>query len=83
MFSLYEYNQAGHIKVLKEESFNKGVAIGKEEGIAIGESNAQERINRLNEILINANRIDDLKKSTTDLEYQKKLMNELLDNTNI
>ncbi len=33
MYSLYEYNQAGHMKVLKEEAF----ADGEKSGIAKGE----------------------------------------------
>lgn len=35
-------------------------------------------INRRNEILLEANRLDDLKRATKDKKYQKKLMKELL-----
>ena len=34
---------------------------------------ATDRVNRLNALLLDANRIDDLKKSTENPEYQKKL----------
>ena len=37
---------------------------------------AADRVNRLNALLLDANRIDDLKKSTEDPEYQKKLFEE-------
>ena len=45
---------------------------GREEGREIG----QERVNRLNQILIEQNRIEDLKRSTCDSEYQKTLFKE-------
>ncbi|WP_026492836.1 hypothetical protein [Butyrivibrio sp. XPD2002] len=37
-----------------------------------------DSINRLNAILIEDGRFDDLKKATEDLKYQRKLMEELL-----
>ena len=37
MYSLYEYNQAGHMKVVRDEGVQQGIAIGEERGIAIGE----------------------------------------------
>ena len=37
MYSLSEYNQTAHLKAVKEESFEEGIAIGEERGIAIGE----------------------------------------------
>lgn len=33
MYGLYEYNKAGHMKVIKEESLEKGRREGREEGI--------------------------------------------------
>ncbi len=38
----------------------------------------EERINVLNTILINSNRIDDLKRAAADKTFQIQLMNELL-----
>ncbi|SFB82270.1 hypothetical protein SAMN02910398_00750 [Butyrivibrio sp. YAB3001] len=32
MYSLYEYNEAGHMKVIKEEALSEGIAIGEERG---------------------------------------------------
>jgi polyribonucleotide nucleotidyltransferase len=37
-----------------------------------------DRINRLNTILINSNRYDDLKRSTEDKDFQNKLLDELV-----
>lgn len=55
---------------------------GMKEGIEIGEKRGQkrgeERINNLNTILINSNRLDDLKRAATDKIFQTQLMNELL-----
>ena len=39
-----------------------------------------DSINRLHAMLLKAGRLDDLEKSTEDPQYQKKLMEELLDN---
>ena len=52
----------------------KGIAQGIEQGIEQG----TDVINRLNDILLESNRLDDLKRSTKDKKYQKKLIEELL-----
>lgn len=36
MYSLTRYNQKGHMKVIREEALEDGIAIGEERGIAIG-----------------------------------------------
>jgi hypothetical protein len=46
----------------------------KKEGIAIG----RDEVNSLNQILIRDNRIDDLQRASSDPEYQKALIKELL-----
>lgn len=53
---------------------NKGIAIGEERGIIIGEERGHKEINQLNAILLEENRIDDLKRAVHDMEYQKQLM---------
>lgn len=63
------------IKGLIEEGKIEGIKEGKKEGIKEGES----YINRLNSILLDAERLDDLAKATKDHEYQKKLIRELVD----
>lgn len=51
---------------------NRGIAIGEKRGIKHG----RNEVNRLNAILLEANRIEDLKRTVHDLEYQKQLMAE-------
>lgn len=50
---------------------------GIDEGIKRGIGQGIDQVNRLIEVLIEAGRIDDLKRSASDAEYQKKLMKEL------
>lgn len=69
-----------------DEGLRKGEEIGEERGIKIGEKRGEKRgieqgislINKLNSLLINTNRLDDLTRAANDLEYQAKLMEELL-----
>jgi hypothetical protein len=42
------------------------------------QADERERINKLNAILIQTNRYDDLKRSTTDVEFQAQLLAELV-----
>ena len=56
-------------KIAKEER-NEGRAEGKAEGKAL--------VNKLNSILINMKRFDDLERSANDADYQEQLMIELL-----
>ena len=64
--SIYEYDEELHFKTLREE--------GREEGLELGE----HRLNQLYSILIDTDRLDDLKRATKDKAYQKQLMSELL-----
>ena len=50
----------------------------RQKGRAEGREMGEERINVLNTILINSNRIDDLKRAAADKTFQIQLMNELL-----
>ena len=64
------------IELLKYmQSWEEKILI-KQEGIAEGERIALERINRLNQKLIEQGRFDDLTKATSDSNYQKKLLKE-------
>ena len=65
---LTEWDEEAYRTVLKQESWEDGRAEGK----------AEERndVNELNQCLLRDNRIDDLKRSTTDTEYQNSLMAE-------
>lgn len=66
-----EYNETEVMELFKEE----GKIEGKTEGIQIG----ADMVNRLNTILIEAGRLDDLARESKDREYQKKLIRELID----
>ncbi len=70
MVSLYEYDQAGHMELIREEALEQGI----ERGIST--------INELNDYLIRENRIDDLRRSTTDPEFQARLLSELKNKKN-
>lgn len=51
---------------------------GIEQGIKQGVEQGKDYVNALNTILINTNRIDDLKRAATDKAFQAQLINELL-----
>ena len=55
---------------------NEGIEIGIQQGTKIGIQQGAERINRLNCILIEQNRISDLKRATQDMVYQEQLFRE-------
>ena len=67
--SIYEYDEELHFRTLREEGFAEGLAQGE---------NRVNRVNRLISILIDAGRIDDLKRAAKDKSYQEQLMSELL-----
>ena len=54
----------------------EGLAKGMEEGIAKGREEERERINALNERLLEAGRIDDIRKSLQDSGFQQQLLEE-------
>lgn len=65
---LSEYNEELHLK----DTYEVGRAEGKAEGKAEGE----DRVNALIEILLNNNRLEDLKRAAADREFQKQLFAE-------
>ena len=65
------------------EAQQKGRAEGKQEGRKEGIEAGEKRINTLNNILINSNRIDDLKRAATDKAFQAQLIDELLPNNSL
>ena len=58
------------------EGRTEGRAEGLAEGIAEGRASGIALINQLHSLLINDGRMDDLKKSINDSEYQEKLIRE-------
>ena len=64
-----KYMQSWEEKILiKQEGITEGIVEGERIGL--------ERINRLNQKLIEQSRFDDLTKATSDSSYQKKLLKE-------
>ena len=67
---LAEFNQEIYEKGILED----GIQLGLQQGLQRGRTS----INMLNSLLLNANRMDDLKRAIVDEEYQAQLMKELL-----
>ena len=72
--AILDYNQA--MKEAKETGWETGREIGRMEGREEGEKKSREQINRLNALLIQDERYNDLQKSVKDYEFQKQLMSE-------
>lgn len=63
--------------ILGEMILKDGIEKGIKEGMKQGVKEGGARINRLNKMLINANRYNDLKRATEDSAFQEQLMKEL------
>ena len=57
---------------MKEE----GRREGKEEGLQEGREEGKQKVNLLNQLLAEQNRMEDIIRSAQDTEYQKKLFEE-------
>ncbi|MCH5255537.1 MAG: hypothetical protein J1F41_11480 [Lachnospiraceae bacterium] len=68
--SIYEYDEELHFKTLRDEGYESGYEAGMEQG--------KSCLNKLYAILIESDRLDDLKHATQDRAYQEQLMLELL-----
>ena len=71
-FLHYEISQEEAMKLSREDGYDAGIA----KGISLGTSIGEERVNKLNKLLVEAGRTDDLQKSIVDSEYQKTLFKE-------
>jgi hypothetical protein len=75
----YDYNPKWDGKVDIQEEVKPWVKSKREQNaFAKGQADERERINKLNAILIENNRYNDLKRSTSDAEFQAQLLVELL-----
>jgi hypothetical protein len=75
----YEYNPKWDGKVDVQETVKHSAKSKREQNAFVeGQADERERINRLNAILIENNRYDDLKRSTSDAEFQAQLLEELV-----
>ena len=61
-----------YMDIERKEGREEGIQIGEVRGIKKGES----RLLRLNELLLNNNRIDDLKRAVSDAEFREILYKE-------
>jgi len=66
---LSEYDEERHMRQTYEE--------GREEGEKAGIKKTLERVNALNQFLVDHNWLEDLKRSISDPEFQKKLFEEI------
>ena len=68
--SIYEYDEEAHMKSERELWYKTGVEEGRVQ--------TENRLNKLYSMLIDSDRLDDLKRATHDKAYQEQLINELL-----
>ena len=74
--SIYEYDEEAVKKVWQDEAFAEGVSIGKQEGVALGRQEERSLMNQLYEYLLDAGRIDDMKRSFADDDFCNQLLQE-------
>ena len=67
-----EFTEAEIQQLFEENGFERGLKLGREEG----REEAIERVNKLNQLLISQNRMEDLQNSIADPAYQRKLFEE-------
>ena len=70
----WKVNMCKAIDDMLEDSRNDGLRIGIEKGRKEGKMEGEERINKLNFLLITENRLDDLKRAVQDKEFQNMLL---------
>ena len=75
--SIYEYNEEYAKKANFEAGEEAGYMRGRDEGRVEGRDEGQERVNKLNRILGEQKRLDDIIRAASDKAYQEKLFNEL------
>lgn len=81
---LTEFNEKKYRRLMMQEGREEGLEIGREEGREIGREEGreigreegQQQLNDLYSTLLNANRMDDMKRAMEDKEYRKKLLAE-------
>ena len=77
---LTEYDKEAEHEMLKQEFLEigkeQGRKEGRKEGLSEGRKMEAERMDRLVSELLKTNRVDDLKKATSDSEFKSKLFHE-------
>lgn len=70
--SIYEFDEEREMRLIREDERE----IGREEGIASGIEEGKKKILLLSKMLLDDNRIDDLKRATDDEAYLEELCRE-------
>ena len=70
--SIYEFDEEREMRLIREDERE----IGREEGKASGIKEGKQKILLLSKMLLDANRIDDLKRATDDEAYLEELCRE-------
>ena len=70
--SIYEFDEEREMRLIREDERE----IGREEGIASGIEEGKKKILLLSKMLLDDNRIDDLKRATDDEVYLEELCRE-------
>lgn len=73
---LEEFDVDKYERSLKNEGIEIGMQRGLEQGTKYGQQIERERISKLTCILLEQNRLTDLKRSAEDFEYQQQLLKE-------
>lgn len=73
---LREFDEEEYRKMLEEESRREGFLKGEEAGLEAGRKAGLERVNRLNKLLADQSRTDEIIRAAVDETYQEKLFEE-------
>ena len=73
---LEEFDVDKYERTIRKEGMEEGIKQGIEQGIEQGQALGVERSNHLARILIEQNRVEDLKRAAFDPAYQKELFRE-------
>ena len=71
-----EYNYEQDIEVQREEAYEEGRKFGLTEGQKLGRKEGEGVFAKLVQILMEKNRLEDLKKATEDEAYRSELLKE-------
>lgn len=74
--SIYEFDEEREMRLIRADEREIGREEGVEEGIKIGKAENMRRMMAFNKILLDANRIDDLKRASEDETYLAALCEE-------
>ena len=71
--SIFEYDEEKHLKSERELAYKNGEDAGIEKGIALGREEGEKRFSELLQILMKAERNDDLSRAISDQNYREQL----------